>query len=543
MAHKMDPEQVQRVVHRLHTSPTRTHRTKLGGSDTVVRAGRLGAIFDIVNLSGSRTIPTGVLAMLELRQLFKMYGCGHAVAESALLRSLTGTAVVSRDAFVESLLGSFSGLGHAELDSACAELQLRGCKARMEQARSVSAQLIEDAETTVLTMLELALQMIDLDNDGLVHEEPLLVVLQQPGLLVPGGEHAVADSINKLASNLSAERCYAVDRVAEVVAEVGAGDCQQVGSFMEEFPARLLVTLCNMGTKPRTHATTEPEHPSAPRLSRSKQDEVAARLHAHKKKKDDLSWLASQRCGALQQEVGEVKKIPEINENSAVLTRRLHGGTAFLDRVEQDRVRREVHKMEMDKEWVERQGLDQQYAHHGGKSPGRGKVSGDAGMQGADQEHREGAEEGTPKRSASPGRRGVDHLFEWKQKKDQKLAAMRLAKQEEELQQADFHPAINPKSERMMKGVPKSKEGLRTTARASTQKNTRGLTPEKPLDLDLSELQDRPTINPRSARLDLGSEPVHERLYRQTTPRRAPQVAVHNQTHREMYEQLWGKPE
>ena len=127
--------------------------------------------------------------------------------------------------------------------------------------------------------------------------------------------------------------------------------------------------------------------------------------------------------------------------------------------------------------------------------------------------------------------------------KEDKLQEMRRLKEEEEARQLSFRPAINAKSRQLMRGIPKSRiDGCRTSTRANLTSTSDNNTVYEGWGAD--EMKDRPTINSRSARLDTSdSLPVHERLHHGATksPRRSgPQVVVYTDTHRDIYEQLWG---
>eukprot|EP00658_Telonema_sp_P-2_P042299 TRINITY_DN30354_c0_g1_i1.p1 TRINITY_DN30354_c0_g1~~TRINITY_DN30354_c0_g1_i1.p1 ORF type:complete len:503 (+),score=107.11 TRINITY_DN30354_c0_g1_i1:254-1762(+) len=501
----MEKRQLARSVERLHSSPIRGQRSKLSAGRSV----RLGSIFDIVNLSGSRFIPTGVLSLLELKQLLNMYGCRAAVGESVLILSLDKKTSVSRDLFVDSLSDSLQGLEDAAFDSVCAELQLRSCKARAGQARSVAGELAVDDGTTDDMLLHLTLQLLDMDNDGLVHREALLVMLQQPGLLSPGGDHAVNQALQLVAqhNSVTTTNFYSLDQVAEQLAKSVAPQSELV-SFINEFPARLLVTLSNLQsyTNPTWGSQSGVKRSPSPVLTRDQEDEVVNRLYRHQQQKDQPEWVMANRCEALTEEVNSVKKLPSINSNSELIMRDTNKGQPFLERMHDDELRRAARQQQVR------------------QAPA---VSKEAKPAGPEEPGQLVSEEG-PKRPS-----GVDHLFEWKKQTQLKVAALREAQDKQELSHTSSRPSINKKSEALMKNVAKDKvHGLRTGTRATVH-----ATDELRLTTDESELQDRPTINARSSRLDLGPERVHDRLY---TPRRPAPEAAGTDTQRQMFQQLWG---
>merc|ERR1719272_383626 len=105
--------------------------------------------------------------------------------------------------------------------------------------------------------------------------------------------------------------------------------------------------------------------------------------------------------------------------------------------------------------------------------------------------------------------RSVDSLMTWQKQREQRQHTRKVALEKEERCNSPFRPTLSKKTEQIVRRMDRSSnDGCRSTARANARRKHRA--PDKE-----QEVSFKPTINSRSSRLDMGSEPVHERLYRQ----------------------------
>eukprot|EP00658_Telonema_sp_P-2_P005347 TRINITY_DN12000_c0_g1_i1.p1 TRINITY_DN12000_c0_g1~~TRINITY_DN12000_c0_g1_i1.p1 ORF type:complete len:408 (-),score=98.52 TRINITY_DN12000_c0_g1_i1:163-1386(-) len=214
----------------------------------------------------------------------------------------------------------------------------------------------------------------------------------------------------------------------------------------------------------------------AKKVSRSQESAIVNRLYTDHHSEHKAERMEILRREALTRELAEVKAAPILSPNTQILTRNME---PFMKRMATQQAEQEERLARKKAEYDEAERSQSTFM------PEISLVS-------------------------HQMERSVDSLMQWQKDREMRNQSKRQESEKKARTDSPFRPRINKKSEQIVRRMSKStNDGCRTTARVAARKKANPAVQEP-------EPSFAPTINSRSSRLDMGSEPVFERLYRQT---------------------------
>jgi len=112
--------------------------------------------------------------------------------------------------------------------------------------------------------------------------------------------------------------------------------------------------------------------------------------------------------------------------------------------------------------------------------------------------------------------RSVNGLLEWGKERDMRNEQKRQEREAEQRASQPFKPRLSKRTQKIAARMPRSQnDGCRATARAEAAETASQIADSDMRSEVRSEATFQPSIDSRSARLYMGEESVHERLYRQ----------------------------
>jgi len=212
--------------------------------------------------------------------------------------------------------------------------------------------------------------------------------------------------------------------------------------------------------------------------------QISSRLFSRPTAAHNREWQVQERQKALKKEMNSLKPVPKISSKSKAIFREHHpeAGNSFLDRNQEEIYLRAERQKQREEDYERERSKTDTYAP---------RIS----------------------KRAADMKRGYEDLVEFQESHESKVE---MERRNQARQEAIFNhkPFVSQASKNIVKNLKKDEStGFYTTSLAKEHERADAFD-NRSTQSDLSESRDsRPSINPRSKKLDLGPKPVHDRLY------------------------------